>query len=207
VAFHHALRKDAGKAVMRLRIPRDYGFGPGESAMAPEERRALDHLFSVTYEELRRLASTVKRGDPSTTLNPTALVNEAWLKLAGSPHLAGASRLHFKRIAARAMRQVLVEAARRRNANKRGGGDAVFVTFDDSLDHPVSSADELVALDGALEDLARLQPRQATMVESRFFGGLDVSETAALLDVSEATILRDWRAAKAWLAHELRRAR
>src|SRR5262249_21322518 len=87
-----------------------------------EERRALDDLFSLTYEELRRMASSVKRGDPSATLNPTALVNEAWLKLANSPELASASRLHFKRIAARAMRQLLVEAARRRNADKRGGG-------------------------------------------------------------------------------------
>jgi RNA polymerase sigma factor (TIGR02999 family) len=175
--------------------------------VAPEDRRALDHLFSVTYEELRRLASSVKRGDSSATLSPTALVNEAWLKLANTPQVAGASRLHFKRIAARAMRQVLVDAARRRHANKRGGADAVFVTFDDSLDQPLSCTGDLLALDSALEDLARIQPRQATMVESRFFAGLDVTETAALLEVSEATILRDWRAAKAWLAHELRRAR
>src|ERR1700733_11514707 len=100
--------------------------------MTQEPARAeLDYLFSVTYEELRRLASTVRRGDPSATLNPTALVNEAWLKLASS-HLATTSKLHFKRIAARAMRQVLVEAARRRNADKRGGGGANFVTFDES---------------------------------------------------------------------------
>ena len=97
----------------------------------PEKRRELDDLFSVTYEELRRLASTVRRlastvrrGDPSATLSPTALVNEAWLKLAASPRFAATSRLHFKRIAARAMRQVLIEAARRRNAQKRGGGAA-----------------------------------------------------------------------------------
>ena len=88
------------------------------------ERADLDYLFSVTYEELRRLASTVRRGDPSATLNPTALVNEAWLKLAGYPQASNTSRLHFKRIAARAMRQVLVEAARRRNAGKRGGRGA-----------------------------------------------------------------------------------
>ncbi|MGH9348060.1 MAG: ECF-type sigma factor [Vicinamibacterales bacterium] len=184
-----------------------HGLDPEGPGAAPEERRALDHLFSVTYEELRRLASTVKRGDPSATLNPTALVNEAWLKLAGSPEVARASRLHFKRIAARAMRQILVEAARRRNARKRGGGDVVLVTFDESLGQPPSCGDDLLALDVALEELGRIQPRQATMVESRFFGGLDVTETAALLEVSEATILRDWRAAKAWLAHELRRAR
>src|SRR5947209_16610228 len=98
------------------------------------ERRALDDLFSVTYEELRRLASSVRRSDPSASLNPTALVNEAWLKLANSPRFASTSRLHFKRIAARAMRQVLVEAARRRNAGKRGGGQGfALVTFDEAL--------------------------------------------------------------------------
>jgi RNA polymerase sigma factor (TIGR02999 family) len=104
------------------------------------------------------------------------------------------------------MRQVLIEAARRRNAQKRGGG-LTPVTFDEALDQPATGADDLLALDAALEELARIQPRQALMVESRFFGGLDISETAELLGVSEATILRDWRAAKAWLAHELRRDR
>ena len=170
------------------------------------ERRALDELFSVTYEELRRLASSVKRSDQSVTLTPTALVNEAWLKLANSPRFASTSRLHFKRIAARAMRQVLVEAARRRNAGKRGGPDAVVVPIDDARDGAALAGEDLLALDRALDELARLEPRQALMVESRFFGGLDVGETAELLDVSEATILRDWRAAKAWLAHELRQA-
>jgi RNA polymerase sigma-70 factor, ECF subfamily len=166
----------------------------------------LDDLFSLTYEELRRLASSVKRGDPNATLSPTTLVHEAWLKLADSPHLGATSRLHFKRIAARAMRQLLVEAARRRNAHKRGGGEALMVAFDDALDQSMSSADDLLALDAALNDLAHMNPRQATLVESRFFGGLDIGETAALLEVSEATVLRDWRAAKAWLAIALRRA-
>jgi RNA polymerase sigma factor (TIGR02999 family) len=175
----------------------------GLSAVAVD-RAILEELFTATYEELRRLASSIRRGDPSATLSPTALVNEAWLKLAGSPPLVSVSRVHFKRIAARAMRQVLIEAARRRNAQKRGSG-LTPVTFDEALQQPVSGADELLALDAALEELARIQPRQALMVESRFFGGLDITETAELLGVSEATILRDWRAAKAWLAHELRR--
>ena len=170
------------------------------------ERRALDDLFSVTYEELRRLASSVKRGDPSVTLTPTALVNEAWLKLANSPRFASTSRLHFKRIAARAMRQVLVEAARRRNAHKRGGPDNVVVPIDDDRDGAAWAGRDVLALDRALDELARIEPRQALMVESRFFGGLDITETAQMLEVSEATILRDWRAAKAWLAHELRQA-
>jgi len=165
-----------------------------------DSRIALDELFAVTYEELRRLAATVRRGDPSATLNPTALVNEAWLKLSGS-HIASSSRLHFKRIAARAMRQILVEAARRRQAGKRSGGGQ-NITFDESL-HLIEER-ELLGLDAALTELAAIQPRQALMVESRFFGGLEVGEVAGLLDVSEATILRDWRAAKAWLARELR---
>jgi RNA polymerase sigma factor (TIGR02999 family) len=169
------------------------------------DQRALDELFTATYEELRRLAASVRRDDPSATLSPTVLVNEAWLKLADTPGVAMTSRLHFKRIAARAMRQVLIEAARRRRAQKRGSG-MTPVTFDEAIDASVTTADDVLALDAALEELARIQPRQAAMVESRFFGGLDVAETAELLGVSEATILRDWRAAKAWLAHELRRA-
>jgi len=177
--------------------------GLGET---PGDRATLEALFTATYEELRRLASSIRRGDPSATLSPTALVNEAWLKLADSPRLGATSRIHFKRIAARAMRQVLIEAARRRNAQKRGGG-STLVTFDDALDERATGAEDLLALDAALEELARIQPRQAMMVESRFFGGLDIAETAELLGVSEATILRDWRAAKAWLAHELRDAR
>lgn len=178
-----------------------------EAATGPEDRASLDHLFSVTYEELRRLASTVKRGDPSHSLNPTALVNEAWLKLARAPGFATTSRLHFKRVAARAMRQLLVEAARRRHASKRGGEGAIFVAFDDGFDRPLSCERELLALDETLQALARLHPRQAQIVESRFFGGLDIAETAELLEVSEATVHREWRVAKAWLAAELRRSR
>jgi len=166
----------------------------------------LDQLFTAAYEELRRLASAIRRDDPGATISPTALVNEAWLKLAGSPNLAPASALHFKRIAGRAMRQVLVEAARRRHAAKRGSGLAP-ITLDEGHDQVATTSDDLLALDAALEELGRISPRQATMVEARFFGGLDVAETATLLEVSEATILRDWRAARAWLARELRHPR
>jgi RNA polymerase sigma factor (TIGR02999 family) len=102
------------------------------------------------------------------------------------------------------MRQLLIEAARRRNTQKRGD-EIKRVTFDESISQACSYGEELLALDAALQELACIQPRQALMVESRFFGGLDISETAALLGVSEATILRDWRAAKAWLAHTLRK--
>jgi RNA polymerase sigma factor (TIGR02999 family) len=169
------------------------------------DKSALDDLFSLAYEELRRLAATVRQDQPSATLSPTALVHEAWLKLAGADSFAATSPLHFKRIAARAMRQVLVDAARRRNAEKRGAG-AALVTFDEALDVPDASADGVLALDAALAELARVSPRQALLVESRFFGGLEVRETAELLEVSEATVLRDWRAARAWLARELRHA-
>jgi RNA polymerase sigma factor (TIGR02999 family) len=110
-----------------------------ESSQPAKNRQALDELFSAAYEELRRLASSVRHGDPSATLNPTALVNEAWLKLANSPGVASASRLHFKRIAARAMRQLLVEAARRRNATKRGS-EFTVVAFDESLEPTASCA-------------------------------------------------------------------
>jgi RNA polymerase sigma factor (TIGR02999 family) len=109
--------------------------------------------------------------------------------------------MHFKRIAARAMRQILVDAARRRKSDKRSG--LRTITFDESLE--VGEEKELLALDEALKELAEVEPRQAMMVEARFFGGLDVSEIAALLEASEVTIQRDWRAAKAWLAQELRR--
>lgn len=173
-------------------------------ATRPSARQSLDLQFSHAYEELRRLASAVKRNDPRATLTPTTLVNEAWVKLAKSPQFVATSKLHFKRIAARAMRQVLIEAARRRQADKRGH-DAVFVTFDTAVDVAVSGStgDDLLALDRALSELGRLNPRQAALVEGRFFGGLDVGELSSLLDVSEATVLRDWRAARAWLATEL----
>src|ERR1700733_10820132 len=114
----------------------------------PEERQEIHYLFSVTYEELRRLASSVRRGDPSATLTPTVLVNEAWLKLASSPPVASASRLHFKPIAARAMRQLLIEAARRRGARKRGGDDDfAIITFDESMQPLAACGKELLALD------------------------------------------------------------
>jgi RNA polymerase sigma factor (TIGR02999 family) len=185
-------------------IPRGGVESVGARDGAPD-RGAVDHLFSVAYEELRRLAWSVRGGGAGATLSPTALVNEAWIKLADSPDLGRASRLHFKRIAARAMRQVLIDAARRRKADKRGGGIAPGIVFDDALDAQASGDDELMALDAALDELERIEPRQAMVIESRFFGGLEVAETAALLEISEATVLRDWRAARAWLARELRR--
>lgn len=171
---------------------------------SPLDQRSIDALFSAAYEELYRLAWSIRRSDVNATLSPTTLVNEAWLKLAQTPPVEIASPLHFKRIAARAMRQVLIEAARHRNAHRRGGGAVVNVTFDDGIEQTGADAAQLLALDEALTDLARIHPRQAVVVETRFFGAFDVTETAQLLQVSEATIERDWRAARAWLARELR---
>jgi RNA polymerase sigma factor (TIGR02999 family) len=169
-------------------------------------RGRLDELFSVAYEELRRLAVAVKSGDRSATMNPTALVHEAWLKLAGSGEVAATSQMHFKRIAARAMRQLLVESARRRQAQKRGGL-AVVVAMDGNVAAGGGKEEDVLRLDAALEGLAKLNRRQAELVEGRFFGGLEVKEVAAMLAISDATAERDWRAAKAWLAQEIRAVR
>lgn len=168
------------------------------------EEAGLDEIFSATYEELRRLASRVKAGDASATLNPTALVNEAYARLANAPGVRPTSRLHFKRIAARAMRQILVEAARRRASAKRGG-DAPLVRLDDALDGAVCDTASLLALDELLEELAIMSARQALLVEHRVFGGYEMSEIAEMLRVSESTIHRDWRAARAWLSVNLKR--
>ncbi len=181
------------------RPPTPSGSLPGPPPGDPAD---LDGLFTVAYQELRRLAAAVSGDDPNATLNPTALVNEAYLKLAGSFSLTPASHLHFKRIVARAMRQVLVEAARRRRALKRGG-DQVFVPLHEELAQSNGSAEEVLRLEEALRDLARTRPRQAQVVECRFFGGFDLNETAELLGVSPATVVRDWRVARAWLAREL----
>jgi RNA polymerase sigma factor (TIGR02999 family) len=165
-----------------------------------EDRQALDLVFSLAYGELRRIASSVLRDYAQATLTPTSLVNEAWFKLARSPEVAQTSPLHFKRIAARAMRQVLVEAARRRATIRRGSG--MQIAFDESIAgiSSISDGRDILALDAALDDLNRISPRQATLVEGRFFGGLDVAESAELMGVSRATVMREWRYARAWLA-------
>ncbi len=169
----------------------------------PLARSELDDLFSATYEELRRLAAAVGRDDPSATLNPTALVSEAYARLARSRDFHVESNLHFKRIAARAMRQILVEAARARGAQKRIDR-RLLVTLDDRVDRGKEVTAEVLALDEALGALHALPPRQARGVEPRLFGGLEMSEVAEVLDVSSATVSRDWRAARAWLASEIR---
>lgn len=175
--------------------------------MITDDRLALDDLFSLTYEDLRRRARGVLRSEKVAHLTPTTLVNECWLKLARSPAVAHTSPLHFRRIAARAMRQVLVEAARKRHAHSRGSGE-LPITFDESLDllSPTATARDVLVLDEALDALERIAPRQYLLVEARFFGGLSFEECTALLGVSEATVMRDWRMARAWLAAEVRRS-
>ena len=180
---------------------------PGAKDPGEALQRSFNDVFSLAYEELKRLARSVRHNDPGATLTPTAIVNETWIKLAKTPAVAQTSPMHFKRIAACAMRQVLVDAARRRHAQVRGGA-AMRVTFDEaaSMGVALSTDREVLALDAAIDTLARLQPRQAALVEARFFGGFETAEAAELLGISEATALRDWRSAKAWLAVEVRRA-
>jgi RNA polymerase sigma factor (TIGR02999 family) len=197
------LRKTERETVMPDRVFRTGGPGDRDQKASAEERRALDDLFSLVYEELRRLASIVRQREPNITLNSTALVHEAWIKLKGSPHLATISIPHFKAIAAKAMRQVLVDEARRRHSMKRGS-EAILVTLDEGAEQIASCDAELLALEVALDQLAQMNARQAQLVECRFFGGLNVAETAELLSVSESSIERDWRAAKAWLASAIR---
>jgi len=165
-----------------------------------------DALFAAAYEELRRLASVLQGRGDSPTLNPTALVHEAWLRLRRSVP-AWESEAHFKRIAARAMRQILVEAARRRLTAKRGGVQPEPVYLDHDAFEPGTQPVELesvLAVDGALHELEALDARQAQIVEGYFFAGLEWKDLAGELGVSEATVFRDWRMARAWLAARLR---
>ncbi|MCC6163018.1 MAG: sigma-70 family RNA polymerase sigma factor [Acidobacteria bacterium] len=164
---------------------------------------AADVVFPRLYEELRRLAaSALRRERAGHTLQPTALVHEAFLRLANSADVPWDSRDHFVAIAGRVMRQVLVDHARRKHAAKRSTG-AVRVPLDD-VDVPAATVDvDLVALDAAIVKLATFDPRQARIVELRFFAGLSVPETAALIGASERTVKRDWQIARAWLTREL----
>jgi RNA polymerase sigma factor (TIGR02999 family) len=165
---------------------------------------ALDTLMPLVYAELRRLAAHYLRGErPGQTLQPTALVHEAYFKLLKDRPERWQNRAHFCAIAAHAMRQILIERARARDALKRGGGQP-RVTFDEGLNAaaPENTID-MVALDAALDRLAALDPGQARIVELRFFGGLSIEETAEAMGISPATVKRHWAVARAWLAKEL----
>lgn len=163
---------------------------------------AINRLFERVYDELRDLARRVRRGHATPTLNTTALVHEAYFKLVPSIGLALEDLNHFRSVVARAMRQVLVDAARAKAAEKRGGG-LVRVTMTDAIAETPMQAIDVIALDRALTELAVVDPRRAQVVELRFFGGLDVEQTAEAMGTSTATVKRDWRLARAWLAEAI----
>jgi RNA polymerase sigma factor (TIGR02999 family) len=166
---------------------------------AEGDAEAFKALMPIVYEELRRLAGHyLRRERGNHTLQPTALVHEAYLRLAGIRDLQLNNRTHFYGAAAQVMRRVLVDHARQRRAAKRGGPAREVVTFDE-LDMPVDMRLDLVALDEALDALARIAPDQARVVEVRYFGGLSVEETADYLGVAPATVKRRWSFARAWL--------
>jgi RNA polymerase sigma factor (TIGR02999 family) len=175
------------------------------SAWSGGDKEALDELVPVVNRELRRLARRHLRPERSElALQTTELVNEVYLRLVDCSRVRWQDRAHFFAISARLMRRILVDFARSRRAAKRGG-EALRVTFDKVLEAPETCAPEWVALDDALRALETLDPRKGRIVELRFFGGLDVKETAEVLSVSTDTILRDWRFAKSWLRRELTR--
>jgi RNA polymerase sigma factor (TIGR02999 family) len=171
------------------------------------DRAALDELTPIVYDELRRLARNyMRRQNPGHTLQTTALVNEAYLRLIDSSQVNWQNRAHFFAMAARLMRRILVDFARARGSLKRGG-DMQKVSFEDALAVPLEPETNLVALDEALKKLAELNRRQSQVVELRYFGGLGEEEIAAALEISVRTVRRDWSVARAWLYRELNSGR
>lgn len=173
------------------------------------DRDALDNLTPLVYAQLKRLAQQyVRKESPTDRLDATALVHEAYVKLVDARMVDWQDRAHFFAVSARIMRRILVDAARARAANKRGGAMQRIddTTIIDRLpDTTTERAIELCALDDALLELARMDPRRAQVVELRFFGGLSVEETGEVLSVSAQTVMRDWKLARAWLGRELRK--
>ena len=162
-----------------------------------------ERLMDIVYQELRRIAGAQLRGERSGhTLQATALVNEAYLRLVDQNRVQWKNRAHFFGIAARLMRRILVDHARRQRAEKRGGGATVLVINEDVVAGPERDFD-LVALDDALEKLQSFDARAAHLVELRFFGGLTIEETSEVMELSPATIKREWSTARAWLHHEI----
>lgn len=167
------------------------------------DQAALDLLMPLVYDELRRMAHRyLGRERVGHTLQSAALVNEAYLKLLGERQMDWQNRAHFFAVAAHAMRQILVDYARTRNRDRRGGG-AQRVSLVEALSVASEETAELVALDDALNGLAAFDERKSKVAELRFFGGLSVEETAEVLHVSPVTVMREWRLAKAWLYREL----
>jgi RNA polymerase sigma factor (TIGR02999 family) len=168
------------------------------------DQGALDALAPLVQQELHRVAARQMAGErPGHLLQPTALVNEAYVRLVDWKNVEWQNRAHFFGMAARIMRRILVDAARARRRNKRGG-NALHVSLSDVPDAAVSRTQDLVPLDDALKTLETLDPRQGRVVELRFFGGLSLEETSEVLKVSVGTVRRDWSLAQAWLYRELR---
>ena len=168
------------------------------------DRAALDRLVPLVYDELRRLARHfMRREREGHTLQTTALVNEAYLRLIDQRSVRWQNRAHFFAIAAQLMRRILVDHARSRRYAKRGG-DARQVSFDEAAIVSRERSAELVAIDDALTDLAAHDPRKSQIVELRFFGGLNIKETAEVMGISPTTVQREWRSAKAWLYQAIR---
>ena len=164
---------------------------------------ALDQLMPLVYAELHRMARRYMASQvPGHTLQTTALIHEAYVRLAADSGTSWENRAHFFRIAAKAMRHILVDHARAHVAAKRGG-EKHRLTLDETIMISGERLGSIVALDDALADLSRLSPRQSEVVELRYFGGLSVEETAEALKISPETVMRDWRAAKAWLHMQL----
>ncbi|MGE0131630.1 MAG: sigma-70 family RNA polymerase sigma factor [Blastocatellales bacterium] len=172
-------------------------------AWSDGDSEALEQLMPMVYRELKRQAEKrLRRERPGHTLEPTALVHEAYLKLIDQKQARWRNRAHFFAIAAQAMRRILVDHARARQSEKRGGADQKF-SFDEAIDVSDQRADQMVALDDALKTLAEIDPQKSSVVELKYFGGLSLEETAEALSVSRATVVREWRMAKAWLYGEL----
>ena len=170
------------------------------------DRAALDRLMPLVYDELHRLAHQyMKRERSGHALQTSALINEAYLRLVVQPQVPWENRSHFFGIAARLMRQILVDEARKRSLAKRGGG-TIQVSLVEAATTAQEQAANVIALDDALKTLAALDSRQSEIVELRFFGGLSIEETAEALKVSPGTVMRDWTFARAWLRNEMSRS-
>jgi RNA polymerase sigma factor (TIGR02999 family) len=175
------------------------------SAWRSGNKGAQDRLFQLVYKDLHRVASRyMSRERPEHTLQATALVNEAYIRLIGMDEFHWQDRAHFFSVAARVMRRILVDSARARRFQKRGGG-AASISLDEALMVTGQHGPDLVALDDALSALSAMDERKGRVVELRFFGGLSAAETAAVLGVSDDTVLRDWKMAKVWLLREIKR--
>jgi RNA polymerase sigma factor (TIGR02999 family) len=172
-------------------------------AWSEGDKSALEELYQIVYDELRRLAHRyMSRENAGHTLQTTALVNEAYLRLAEVKDMNWQDRAHFFAVSANVMRRILIDEARARRAERRGG-DNLTIALDEALDVEKGEDLDLIALDLALQSLAKINQRQSQVIELRYFGGLTVEETAEVLKVSADTVMRDWRFAKAWLKREM----